>query len=151
MTTFFLPWFRLSAAYHNAYQEQQKRRLKRDSGEVEDDVETGNSTDINSAEKFKNGTWEIYSGNDTTQEGHEVGNGDAPDLEEESGGEGDVETDDESPESQLQSEKYERLSQSEEDDDVTSEERQVCLYSHAGCPSREWFRSRAQYHFSAHS
>ena len=99
-------------------------------------METGNSTDINSAEKFKNGTWEIYIGNDTTQDGQEVDNGDAPDLEEESGGEGDAEADDESSESQLQSEKDERLSQSEEDDDVTSEERQVCLYSHAGCPSR---------------
>ena len=134
MTTFLGP--RLSAAYQNAYQEQQKRRLKRDSGEVEDDVETGNSTDINSAEKFKNGTWEMYSKNDTNQEGHEVDSGDAPDLEEESGGEGDVEADDEPRESLLQSEKDERLSQSEEDDDVTSEERQVCLYHHAGCPSR---------------
>ena len=40
----FLPGFRLSAAYQNAYQQQEKRRLKRDSGEVEDDIETGNST-----------------------------------------------------------------------------------------------------------
>ena len=135
MTTFL--GSRLSAAYQNAYQEQQMRRLKRDSGEVEDEIEMGNFTDnINTTEKVERGTWEAHTGNYTTQEGQDVGNGDAPDLEEESGGEGKVETDDESPESQLQSEKDERLSQSEEEDDVTSEERQVCLYSHAGCPSR---------------
>ena len=126
MTTFL--GSRLSAAYQNAYQEQQMRRLKRDSGEVEDEIEMGNFTDnINTTEKVERGTWEAHTGNYTTQEGQDVGNGDAPDLEEESGGEGDVEADDESRESQ---------SQSEEDDDVTSEERQVCLYSHAGCPSR---------------
>ena len=135
MTTF--PGSRLSAAYQNAYQEQQKRRLKRDSGEVEDEIESGNFTDNDNATKqFERGTWEAQSGNGTAQEGHEVGNGEVPDLEEESEGEGDVEADDESSESQLQSEKDERLTQSEEDDDVTSEERQVCLYSHAGCPSR---------------
>ena len=98
------PLSRLSAAYQNAYQEQQRRRLKRDSGEVEDTIDALNSTDL----EFFNETIGSEFENDTMSEDFETGSS----VEEEI-----AEDEDEAH--------SEDISESEED--VSSrEDRQVC-------------------------
>ena len=108
------PLSRLSAAYQNAYQEQQRRRLKRDSGEVEDTIEPLNSTDLNSTlVPVNNENIEGEFENNTMLENLENDSEDGPNPE------GNIEDEDEVS--------SENLPESEEDHS-SSEERQVCFH-----------------------